>query len=214
MPFNLDFTDAKVLLKTIAVNSKKMLDTLTEGYNNFLQLNPADAKKVYMESGNHLRDRGDYEGAIKTYRKLLDIYPADLEALSELGKAYMKVGLLYEAIELLEKARTVDRTSAQICFYLGSAYFMEDKNSEALKALKEAVKLNPIYAEAYYKLGLVYDNMSDHDKAIEAYKKVIALNPDFIKAYQSLGLAYESKGQRDEAVKYFKKALEKEEKRF
>ena len=214
MPFNLDFTDVKVLLKTVAVNSKKALDKLTDGYNNFLQLNPDDAKKVYLESGNNLRDRGDYEGAVKAYRKLLDIDPADLEALSELGKVYMKVGVLNEAIALLEQARNVDRTSAPICFYLGSAYFMEDKNTEALKAFKEAIKLNPVYAEAYYKLGLVYDNMSDHDKAIDAYKKVVALNPGFVKAYQSLGLAYESKGQRDEAVKYFKKALEKEEKCF
>jgi tetratricopeptide (TPR) repeat protein len=214
MPFNLDLTDAKVLLRTVAVNSKKVLDSLTDGYNNFLQLNPEDAKKVYIDSGNKLRDRGDYEGAIKAYRRLLDVDPANGEALSELGKVYLKVGLLNEAVELLEKARTDDQTSAQICYHLGSAYFMEDKNSEALKAFKDAVKLNPGYTEALYKMGLVYDNMLDHDKAIDAYKKVVALNPDFVKAYQSLGLAYEGKGQRDEAVKYFKKALEKEEKRF
>src|SRR5208283_486857 len=179
MPFNMDLTNAKVFLRTVAVNSKKALDKLTDGYNNFLELNPEDAKKVYLESGNSLRDKGDYEGAVKAYRKLLDIDPADLETLSELGKVYMKVGLLNEAIELLEKARNADRTSAHICFYLGSAYFMEDKNSEAIKALKEAIKLNPVYAEAYYKMGLVFDNMSDPDKAIEAYKKVISINPNF-----------------------------------
>src|SRR5271169_432109 len=109
MPFNLDLTDAKVLLRTVAVNSKKMLDKLTDGYNNLLQLNPEDAKKVYLDSGNTLRNRGDYEGAIKAYRKLLDIDPANVEALSEMGKAYIKVGLLSEAINLLEKAATIDQ---------------------------------------------------------------------------------------------------------
>lgn len=214
MGLNLDLTEVKLLARTIFVKGKRTLDNLTDSYNNFFQSSIEDTKSVYLDSANKYRDKGDYESAIKAYLKILEFDSRDTFVLNELGRIYLKVGLVREAIDVFEQAVTVGDHSSQTYFNLGSAYYMNDNNTQAIKSFEEAIRIDSNFYEAYYKLGLVYDSIGEHDKAIDLYKKVISLNPDHIKAYQSLGLSYESKGMRDEAVKYFKKALEKEEKKL
>ncbi|MEO5356288.1 MAG: tetratricopeptide repeat protein [Nitrospirae bacterium YQR-1] len=214
LKLNLDLSEFKIVMKTVVTNGKRLLDGMIDAYNDVTKLNPTDAVEIYISTGDKMKQKGDYEGAIKSYKKVLDVDSTHLETLMRLGKAYVYVGLPNEAIEVLSRAAVLNRSDAQCYFYLASSYYMIDEYAKALTAFSESIRLDPSFAEAYYKQGLVYDSMNEFDKSIEAYEHAISLNPNFIKAYQSIGLAYEGKGQREEALKYFKKALELEGKGF
>ncbi|QWR78087.1 tetratricopeptide repeat protein [Candidatus Magnetomonas plexicatena] len=214
MKLNVDLSGFKIVAKTVFTNGKRLLDGMIDAYNNVTQLNPADAIDIYIAAGDKMRQNGDYEGAIRSYKKVLEVDSTHLETLMKLGKAYVSVGLPNEAIEMLSRAAVLNRSDAQCFYHLGSSYYMIDEYAKAVTSFNESIKLDPSFAEAYYKLGLVHDSLSEFDKSIEAYQHAISLNPNFIKAYQSIGLAYEGRGQREEALKYFKKALELEGKGF
>lgn len=210
--FKLDTSDFRFFLKAISINSMKLLNSMVDKYNGMFQVSAEDAVRMYTEIGERARKRGDNEGAIKAFTKVLEADSGNVEILAKLGRIYLDVGLATEAIEVLKKATLLNNESAKNFYLLGSACFMVDDNEGALNALNEAININANYSFAYYKMGLVYDSMSKYDEAIEAYEKAISIRPNFVKAYQSIGLAYEGKGMREKAVQYFRKALEKEEK--
>jgi|GEM_PF-957026 len=213
MEFDMDRTGVTIFLKTVTLNSKRVMNGLINAYNRIFQLSPDDEKDIYMQRGDHLRNKGDYPGAITAFKGALKVQLNNPDALLKLGRTYLDAGRSKDAIEALDKVTVLKPDSSRSFYYLGSAYFMIDEKNRAREAFREAVTLDSTYAEAHYKLGLVYDSMSEHDEAIEAYGMAITIKPDYVKAYQSIGLTYEGKGMRDEAVKYFKKAMQKDEKR-
>ena len=59
MEINVNTSGLVVFLKTMAVNSKKMIDSLVDTYNGIFQLNPEDARDIYMKMGDEKRKKGD-----------------------------------------------------------------------------------------------------------------------------------------------------------
>ena len=212
MPLHIDSSELQFYLRTVTINIKMLINKCVNSYNSLFRLAPESLLAIHSGLGDDQVKKGNYDGAIKSYGKALQVDPTNTDVLFKLGKIFAQRGLNREAAGLLRTLTIIDEQMPEAFYLLGSACFACDNNGEAEVALNRAIALNPGYAEAYYKLGLVADARLNHDAAIAAYLKTISLKPNHIKAYQSLGFVYEAKGMRDEAVKYFKKSMEMEQK--
>jgi tetratricopeptide (TPR) repeat protein len=210
MKRNIDMSPVKVFFRVFTLNTKKAVDWLINRYNGLFQITPKDAEDIYTDIGDDLEIKGDYDGAVKAYNKVLSSSPDNVDVLFKLGKAHLGRRAPKDAYEAFKKV-TAMKAHGKAYYYLGACSFMMDDNNEALEAFRTSIEMDPGNSEAHYKLGLVYDNMSDYDNAIGAYDKALSINPNLIKAYHSIGLSYEAKGMREEAVKFFKKSIKMEE---
>src|SRR5690349_5437378 len=70
-----------------------------------------------------MQKAGDYVGAIETYKAALTIDPNRVDALSNLGAAYVHLGQFEEAIAQYKTALAIDPTDATVRMNLALAYY-------------------------------------------------------------------------------------------
>jgi tetratricopeptide (TPR) repeat protein len=110
--------------------------------------------------GTELLAKGDTEGAIQAYQALLKNHPERIDARSNLGAAYARLGRYEDAVQQYQKALQFDPENSAIRFNLGLAYY---KAAQFLPAATELAKVvasqpdntNPvlILADCYLSLG-------------------------------------------------------------
>jgi tetratricopeptide (TPR) repeat protein len=118
-----------------------------------------NSSELYQK-GAQLAVSGDLDGAIRAFKKVIDLSPRYCMGHYGLGKAYLyKHGMLGEAIIHLKASVQLDRKFVKGYFYLGMGYLLAKKYPYAAQAFKTAYSLDNGYVEALYNLGVVFDIM-------------------------------------------------------
>lgn len=137
------------------------------------ELSPAEE---YFRLGNEFSQNGDFEKAVEEYRKVLDLDPQHVDAMSNLGVALYNLGQLDEAIEQYTKAIEIASRDADIHSNLAAAYVQkyqvtaaQDDLESALEQYTVAVELEPSLPEAHFGLGVVYLLLQRKDEAILSF---------------------------------------------
>jgi superkiller protein 3 len=112
---------------------------------------PKHSYDGYMGDGMKKFEKGDYEGAIESYMKALELEPESAVTYNMLGMAYRY---------------RYNKTRAR-------KYF--DKQVEAFK---KAISLDPRYSVAMINLASTYYHNSQKDVAMPLFKSALKLNPD------------------------------------
>src|SRR5262245_41632769 len=86
-----------------------------------------------------MQKAGDYVGAIETYKAALTIDPKRVDALSNLGAAYVHLGQFEDAIAQYTTALAIDPSDATVRMNLALAYYKSARPNEAVGALKAVV---------------------------------------------------------------------------
>jgi tetratricopeptide (TPR) repeat protein len=88
-------------------------------------------------------NKQDYANAEKYYLEALDLEPKFVLALRNLGKTYIAMNKLPQAVIVLEKAVANAPESANTYLDLGNAYHMSGKAQMALLAYQKVISLSP-----------------------------------------------------------------------
>ena len=128
----------------------------------------------------------DYPNAQAHYSKLTLLQPLEARHLTNLGAIYNFMGEFTKAAEVLRKAITKDKRSAEAYYNLGIAQRKLNQSQMAMSAYREAIRLNPKMAEAYQNLANLYVQSSNMPMAILNFKKAIEFQPDLEKAHLGL----------------------------
>ena len=88
-------------------------------------------------------NKRDYKQAETYYRKALEIEPRYINALLGLGRTYIAALKIRNALEVLETARKLYPTSAEIYFELATAYKLAGQYREAVWAYKKVTEIQP-----------------------------------------------------------------------
>ena len=103
-----------------------------------------------------MQNAGDYVGAIETYKAALAIDPKRVDALSNLGAAYVHLGQFEDAIAQYKTALAIDPGNATVRMNLGLAYYKSARPNEAIEPLKAVVAAVPETKNAYLILADCY----------------------------------------------------------
>ncbi len=114
-----------------------------------------------------LQQSGDLDAAIRAYRDFLGVHPQSIEALSNLGAVYARLGRNEEAIEQYKRALEVESHNTAICFNMGLAYYKSVQIPEAAAEFAKVVAAQPENKNATLLLADCYLRMGKNKKVIE-----------------------------------------------
>ena len=111
------------------------------------------------EMGVSLRKKGDWKGAVQTYRQALDVIPNEGGLHYNMGMAYAQGKEHYKAVCEFEKAISVSsdllQESPLIPFNIGMVYFQMNRLQEVERFMKAALKCDPNFERAKTILGKI-----------------------------------------------------------
>ncbi len=192
------------LLGLVNVN----LGCYEEAKNNFeyVLLSENNDATSWFYLGNCYDKLKDLENAKTAYEKVIELRENYLEAYKSLCVIYMQIHMEDKAIEIAQKAKTIDAEDYTYDYLIGTAFVAKKQYQESIKYLENALKLNPNHSQIYGNLATAYLLLNDQVKAIEMYNKAIELNPENADALFNLASVYQIQNNHSEACKYFEKA--------
>jgi adenylate cyclase len=125
-----------------------------------------------------------------------------------LGSSKSPKESLDKAVELTQKAISLDPKDPRHYALIGYLYAMKRDYDKAIAEGEKAVALDPGGADAHAWLGMTLTYADRLKEAISLFEKAIRLNPFGPTWYfLSFGEAYQMMGQHQEAITQYKKAL-------
>ena len=134
--------------------------------------------------------QGDFDKCIEYCKKALETRPVDVRILNILGMAYMRKGLINDAI--FEFNKIIDINSDFIPAFLNLADINIAVNKPDIAALlyKSALKVNPDAVEARFGLGNAYALMGKYSDSVTEFESIIKKYPNNVNVHISLARSY------------------------
>jgi TolA-binding protein len=142
-------------------------------------------QQLYAEADAY-SEKGDFNDAIKIYRKILKLYPKSPTSY----RALFLMGLVYaQDLKDDRKAETVFQkflekypNGEELLYNEAQSFSEKGDFTSAIGTYERILKLYPESSYSYkaqFLIGFVYsENLKDYDKAKEVYEKVIEKYPD------------------------------------
>ncbi|MET2984360.1 tetratricopeptide repeat protein [Aureibaculum conchae] len=155
----------------------------------------------FVKEGIQQHDKGEYDKAIDTYKKALEINPKSTLvnyeiALSYFSKADYKKAIKHADVVLKQKAEYMN----QAYMTKGSALDMLGKTKESIKLFKKAIKTTEPHYLLHYNLALNYFKINKLDDAEENAIKAIEINPNHASSHLMLANIHNQKGNAVQSV--------------
>lgn len=173
-----------------------------------LDLEPGKTAEDYYADGSTLLEQQNYQAAIESFNKAIELDPNYALAFNDRGVANYHLNNLQTAQEDYSKAIELDPNYAYAYHNRGIVSVDLNQNNEALADFNRSIELDPSYVSAYNYRCYVYNNLGDSQRALTDCNKAIELDPSYSYAYHNRGIANYNLGKRQEALADYNKAVE------
>jgi Flp pilus assembly protein TadD len=133
-------------------------------------------------AGHVAMDMNEVPEAIRHFRALVELEPANPDAHSNMGLAYYKDDRLNEAVESYKRVLIFSPKSPEGHNDLGLAYAKAKLLSEAARHLTQVIEWQPENPIVHSNLGLVYYFKGDTEDAVHQWREVTRLSPDYARS--------------------------------
>ena len=208
------FTIQSEIARQIAVALKAKLSPAEKERLEKIPTGNLTAYDYYLKGREHyvLYRKQDNENAIALFKKALELDSSYALAYAQLGRAYVqRVGRfgfppswVDSAIELGDKAVSLDPKLSDGYNTLGFAYLAKGRHRKALEFYAKLSELSPIDSAGS---GLVYWHLGEFEKALRWMKKYQARYPTNPSVNTDVGSTYLVLGDDAKAEEWFNRAL-------
>ena len=133
-------------------------------------------------------EQGKYSAAEKQYQEILATDPNNLDALSNLGVVYFRIGRIRSAESMLKKALALAPNDDFVLTTLGIVHYRLSRFDDALMELRKAIEINPNSATAHNYLGITASQKGRQEEAEKEILQAIAKNPNYADAHFNLAV--------------------------
>lgn len=165
---------------------------------------PRILPETHFRAGQLFEAQGQYDQAIRQFRKAIATSHDFVAAHHQLGLALSRVGRHHEAVKSLVRATELRPDNAALRNSLGFEYMLLARWDVAETELRAAVAIEPNLTRANVNLGIVLARTGRFDEALDTFQQVL---PDS-DAYYNLGLILRGQGKHDQAAEAFTHVLE------
>jgi len=145
-------------------------------------------KMSYLLRGNGHYYLEEWDQAIASYTRVLDMQPGNTEATRNLGIAYrdagkyfgQEVGDLPKSLEYLTQAYSMLPDDYETVHSLGVAYGLSGQTAQAVEMFQRGVEIMPDNATAHFNLGLAFQRTGDVENAAKHRNIAIELDPEIL----------------------------------
>jgi tetratricopeptide (TPR) repeat protein len=162
-----------------------------------------DVPELNVVIGQIHAARGDYDAAVTSLRRALELRATVPEANASLGDIYMRQGKLPEAATALRAELTANPGNLQARNTLAIVLDLDGKSDEALRELRTIVAARPNYADARYLFGKILLARGDADAALAHLEAAARIAPEDANIHYQLGQAYQRLGRTELATEAF-----------
>lgn len=145
-----------------------------------IELNPNHVEARTLLGWVNSEIRGDFDSAIKEYRKVVELRPASAEAYNNLGVAEKRKGDLNKAGDAFNKALALKPDYSPALSNRGWIFAERDQWPEARHDFEQALKINPADDGALYGLSQALRAERDYAGAQQTMQRLISRSPNFI----------------------------------
>ncbi|WP_366664960.1 tetratricopeptide repeat protein [Microcoleus sp. bin48.metabat.b7b8b9.023] len=164
--------------------------------------------EAWKKRGDEKLDLGDFEGAIASYDKALEIKLDYNAAWNNRGNALNNLGRLEEAIASYDKVLEIKPNDHVVWRNRGIALGNLGRVEESITSYDKALEFKPDDHEAWYNRGIDLGNLGRFEDAIASYDKALEFKSDFHEAWYNRGIALHNLGRLEEAITSCDKVLE------
>ncbi len=150
-----------------------------------------------------LLSMGNPAEAAQLLERILASEPENVEALLNLGAAYLDMGRLDEAFETLHHAGRLDADSFGVYINLATYYRRLGRPLSALEYADRAFALAPDIAQTHHARGLALMQLGRNEEALEPLTTAVGLDPQNPKAVQDIANVCTRLGRHDAALAHF-----------
>ena len=185
------------------------LEKLPEGVLSQQQAQEVSAEiQGYFEAGVAEVDQKDFQAALASFQKVIDLAPDSAEAHFNKGFVYMELNDPEKALPCYEKAVELRADYYDAFVELGNIYNRAQRLDDAMQALQRASEIKPTEIDPLYNYGAMAMNAGEIPKAQEAFEAILALHPDHAAANYQMGMVMVNQANNEAAIPYLERYLE------
>jgi tetratricopeptide (TPR) repeat protein len=121
---------------------------------------------------------GNHKLAVDEYKLEIANNANNVQTLIALGKEYIELGALPEALALFNKAMLLAPNAGEPKHMSGYANYLLKNYSGAIALYNAAIARDPGNPLIYKRLGLVYRDVGDLQKAADSFQRYLQMEPD------------------------------------
>jgi len=167
----------------------------------------ADSCHAHFHRGNSLRDLGQLDGAIASFKQAIALKPDYADAYNNLGNVLRDRGQIGDAVASFHKALEINPEYAAAHYNLGNALRVLRRFEEAAASYRSALAFKLDLAEVHNNLGITLRDLGQPADAVASYRRALSLAPNYAEAHSNLGVALRDLRQLDESIASSRRAL-------
>ncbi len=167
----------------------------------------AQTQKEIYDSGVLLFKKDQFQNAIDTFSKLIEIAPDHADAYKNRGVAYMKLQKFDLAINDFKIAKELFPELKGLYSNLGVAWYYKKEYTKAIKSYDIELEMAPENYVAYFNRALCLAELDKNDEALEDIEKTLNIKPDFYWAICYKADLLAQKGNTAKAIETYKEAI-------
>ena len=152
--------------------------------------------------------RGNAEGAIKEYRRAIELDPTYLQAYANLADLYRARGVDSEGEAVLRAGVAKVPGAAALHHALGLVLVRQKRGADALKELADAARLEPANARFTYVYAVALNDAGQPKQALQVLDAALARQPYDRDVLEALAHFRARAGDREAAQKYVRQLRE------
>jgi len=172
------------------------------------EISPKSDSNSWFDQGCQQLDKGNFEDALFSFEKVIELEPDNHEAWKKRGNALYYLGRFEEAINSYDKVLEFKPDLHEVWGQRGNALYYLGRLEEAINSFDKALEFKPDFHEAWCNRGSALDNLGRLEEAINSYEKALEFQQDDHIAWYNRGNALYNLGRFEEAINSFDKALE------
>ena len=180
----------------------------SEGTFQMLDPRKTTEEDALLREGLELFNGGDYEGAARTFRRVLEMDPDNVTAHLSVGSAYLRLDRTSEAARTFRRAIDLDPENAVAHVGLAQTYLLYNDLEAARDELVLASELDEGNVDAWFTLARVHQLNGDTEAEIDALRKAAAADPGHSMAHSRLADIYLGRGMYPDAATAMRAAMD------
>jgi protein O-mannosyl-transferase len=162
----------------------------------------------YFNRGTSKEKLEDKEGAIRDYKRAIEIKPDYSNAYNHRANLKAKLGDLEGAIKDYSRVIEIKPEFADAYYNRGKHKNDIGDKEGAMNDFNQAIELKQDFIDAYINRGVLKKSLNDNNGAIMDYNKAIELNPKDTIVYNNRGNVKFKLGDYEGAIKDYIRAIE------
>ena len=188
--------------------AEKRDDLALEIYRLVLRSHSDRAGTLHNVASRLSMDLTEYDLAIETFLRVIEIDPTLPWVYNNLGVAYSRQGDAERAKEMFRKEIEIQAEDAGVAFSNLAYHIAEHDLDEAIELCRRGIESTPDDARIHDRLGDLLLERGDLDDAAAAYRQAIEKDESDAGPLFGLATVLARQGQQEEAIKLRKQAIE------